>query len=275
MSMTEFIQYKIASGLSQATIDSYCYALRDFVSQGKPAMQYFADLRKRGFSATTIRDKYAVISCYFRWCEKKGYPVQELPKKPALPKQQARCFTEKEISTIIRYLAGKQDFCGIRDYAVICTLLGTGIRKSELLSISGIDGDYLTVNGKTGVRTVPIAAALRNILKKYVIMRNERANTDKLFITKSGGALSKDGLRAIFTRLSRETGIAGKRFSPHSFRHSFATGFLRNGGDLGSLQRILGHSNISTTAIYLHYDLDSIKNINEKVNPLKNFKIYF
>ena len=118
---------------------------------------------------------------------------------------------------------------------------------------------------------MPISDALKTILKRYIAERDKIAICPYLIINRDGGKLTKNGLRAIFTRLSKNTGIAGKRFSAHTWRHTFATQMLQAGCDIVTLQQILGHSDISTTAIYLHWNNTTNYEINNKVNPLNKF----
>ena len=284
--MKKFITHKIAEGLATATIDSYCYALRDFwqyISRNKIKLvdsyvveNYFLYLRGKHYTQATLRDKYSVLHAFFNYCVMNHY-MQENPLKIKKPKviEKARCFTDEEISAIMASFADRHSFCSVRDYAVICILLSTGIRRSELLNIKGIQGNSFVVTAKGKQRFVPISSSLKAVLKEYIPIRNEIACCPFLIVGRHGRQLTKDGLRAIFTRLSAKTGIGGKRFSPHSFRHYFATASLRNGIDLASLQRILGHSNIQTTAIYLNWTDETTASANEKTNPLNAFKIFF
>ena len=279
-----FITQKIADGLSKNTIDSYCFALKDYyqwlqrnkITTVKPddVRDYFVYLRSKKYSIATLRDKYAVINAFYNYCVKFGY-LTENPvkiKKPKLPKQQARVFTENEIYIILKHFNNIDTFIKLRDYTIISILLGTGIRRSELLDITDVNGDYIVVYGKGNKqRLVPISDALKTILKRYIAERDKIAICPYLIINRDGGKLTKNGLRAIFTRLSKNTGIAGKRFSAHTWRHTFATQMLQAGCDIVTLQQILGHSDISTTAIYLHWNNTTNYEINNKINPLNKF----
>lgn len=288
----QFIQFKTASGLSRATIDSYTFALRDYMhfisaikeyakdyANDSAVVDYFASIAKKGYAQATLRDKYIAIKCYYQWAhDTYGLQMPIMPKKPPLPKNKARCFTDEEISTILNYLNKRksESFTGLRDYTIVCMLLGTGIRRAELLGITHINKYYITVCGKgKKIRQVPIAAALRSVLNTYVIERNKIAVCDKLIVTQDGRPMTVNGLRAVFTRLSKNTCIGGRRFSAHTFRHTYATSFLKNNGDLASLQQILGHADIATTSVYLHWNDETAKMANEKANPLNNFKIFF
>lgn len=284
----QFILHKQAEGLSNATITSYCYALKDFFQwltvnkicniSENDIDDYFVFLRGKSYAATTLRDKYAVLHAYFNYCVQHGYLLKSPIKmrKPPLPKQRARCFTEEEIFKIIHYFDNIESFIKLRDYTIICILYSTGIRRNELLNITTMHSNFFVINGKGNKqRYVPLSLSLKQVLDKYIKERNKIAVCPFLIVTKDGTKLTTNGLRAIFTRLSNATGIGGKRFSAHTFRHSFATQFLKNGGDIVTLQKILGHSDIATTSIYLHWNDEAMAELNEKFNPLNNFKKFF
>lgn len=282
-----FIKFKTANGLSEATISSYCYALKDYwqwliknkieAIDDKTIEDYFIYLRKKKYSTDTLRDKYAVLHAYYQYAVDTGY-YKESPvkiKKPKKDNKVVRCFTEDEICKILKYFSVCEDFIKLRDYAVVIMLLSTGLRRSELLSISDVSDNQVVVVGKGNKqRIVPLSAALKTILKRYIIERNKIAICPNLIISRAGTPLTKNGLRAIFTRLAIKTGIGGKRFSPHTFRHTYATMSISNGMPLHILQALLGHSDISTTAIYLHLADKTAQEINNKTNPLNNFKIF-
>ena len=277
-----FIQHCVAVGLAQTTIDSYCYALKDYwqylmrnkveVVTDAVIENYFIYLRGKKYSPTTIRDKYSVLHAYYEYCVKQGYytksPVQI--KKPKA-NQQIRVFTDDEILKMMQYFKNRETFTQIRDYTIICILLSTGIRRSELLGITNISDNAFIVVGKGNKqRVVPISNTLKTVLKEYLPIRNKIACCPNLIITKTGTPLTKNGLRAVFTRLSNACGIDGRRFC-HSFRHYYATKSLASGMDLQTLSHILGHSNISTTALYLHYSDVTAQKINDRTNPLNIF----
>lgn len=283
----DFMLKKQADGLADSTLESYRYALKDWYQwvcrnnvenvTEDDVGAYFIFLRGKQYSQATLRDKYAVLHAFFNFLVQKNY-ITENPvkiRKPAVHGR-VRCFTKEEIQKILQYYTVIDTFTKLRDYTIVAILLATGIRRAELLSITEMDRNYITVTGKGNkTRYVPISRGLRKVLDAYISERNKLAVCPFLIVTKTGKALTKNGLRAVFTRLSANTGIKGKRFSPHTFRHTYATLFLRNGGDLASLQKILGHTEISTTALYLHWDDDTARAVNERVNPFDNTRKIF
>lgn len=282
--LTRFMQAKRASNLSQNTLKGYEYHLRQYYrymcAHGiatvteRDLIDYFAYLGGQGYSPVTLKDKYVAIASYMRSTGRIG--LMDKIKKPR-PRGQARCFTLAEVNTILSCFKRADSFTELRDYAIVCTFLGTGIRKSELLQLSDFNGinDFITVKGKGGkVRSVPVSPALKRILMAYCKRKNGLFPlSSRMFLNRYGEPLTNGGLRAIFTRLKRKTGIPGNRFSPHTMRHFYATNFLRNGGSLVSLQKILGHSELATTAIYLNWNDNLLKTENDRFCPLDNIII--
>lgn len=285
--MNKFIQNRTAIGLSSNTIDSYCYCLRDFYSylcknkvesvDSSIIEAYFIYLRGK-YSQYTIKDKFAILHAYYNYLVAEGY-IAESPlkmRKPKIPKELSRCFSDEEMYKIMQYFSDIDSFVKLRDYTCICVLLSTGLRRNEMLNLDmkSIYGNNFIVQGKGNKqRFVPISKALEKVLKKYIPERNKIAYTEKLIITREGKNLTAGGLRTIFKKISTAVGIGGKRFSSHTFRHYFATKSIQQGMDIASLQRILGHSNISTTGIYLNLADNMIEEINNRTNPLNFYKI--
>lgn len=172
-------------------------------------------------------------------------------------------------------------FIGRRNYTILSLLLATGLRRSEYISLKMYDvdlsNDFIRVIGKGDKeRIVPIGKALSLILRKYVKARKEYlkgySDTPYFIISKYRKGLSKDGSNSIFSTLRKELKLTGKRFSAHTWRHTFAKAFLLNGGDVFTLQELLGHEDVETTKVYV--DLaDNDKAVqNNKYNPLDNTK---
>lgn len=158
---------------------------------------------------------------------------------------------------------------GVRNYCLLELLYGTGIRVSELCNIKLHDIDFynnnILITGKGNKqRYVPIHESLREILITYLnFARNELLKdsdeiVDNLFVNHRGGPLTSRGVRDILKNLVNESGLNVK-ISPHVLRHSFATHMLDYGADLRSVQKLLGHENLSTTQIYTHVSKEKLK----------------
>lgn len=143
-----------------------------------------------------------------------------------------------------------------RDKATVKVFLETAIRPDEVVGTRGhpfrfcdIYDEHIEVSGKTGERFVPITPELKDLLKS---LRNGRSADSAIFVDDRGHQLTSWGLRKVVKRAFRAAGINTVRATPYTLRHSFAGEFLGNGGDLATLQKILGHAKIETTMIYTH-----------------------
>lgn len=167
---------------------------------------------------------------------------------------------------------------GVRDRAILETLFSTGLRVSELVALNKDDvnlqsGEF-TVIGKGGkARTVFLSPSATDWLKRYLATRNDAFNP--LFVRYSGKKMDEgdfDGeslrltprsIQRLVKKYARRAGISVDA-TPHTLRHTFATGLLREGADLRSVQEMLGHSNVSTTQIYTHVTNKQLKDTHKK-----------
>ena len=284
-----------AENLSINTIKTYSYlfhrAFRYFNGHGKERIEeikaddirkYLISLQDAGYSQHSICDVYRSLSCFFRWLHMENYidenPMQRV-KKPKLPREYARTFSAGEVRMMLDYW-DKDTFCGYRNFFVLNMFLATGIRKAELLQLSLDDIDFdarvLTIHGKGDKqRFVPMSKMLTRLLRNYLMKRKTFLNEVKqasnaLFVNRYGRRLGQSGLEEVFARMKKELKIDKRRLSPHTFRHTFAKSFLSNGGNLFSLQDILGHEDIATTRIYVKFEMEENRQQIDKYCPLDN-----
>jgi site-specific recombinase XerD len=145
--------------------------------------------------------------------------------------------------------------------AILLGLVLTGVRRQELIGLDVNDLDpeltCLTVRGKgSKERLVPVPAVLREAVQVYLATRAQK-DCPALFVNRDGQRVSRRTLQRMMKRWLRDAGLAGRGYTLHSLRHSFATLLVRNQTDLRTVQELLGHSDISSTARYLHADLTS------------------
>lgn len=170
---------------------------------------------------------------------------------------------------------------GFRDWVMILALLDTGLRANELVSLSldniNLDDGIVKVYGKGAKeRIVPIGARVQRATWKYLQRyRSQPANPlcTSLFLTRNGEPITVNRLETIIENYGRKAGIEGTRCSPHTFRHTFAISYLRNGGDVFSLQRILGHSSLETVRIYINLAEADVKACHRKFSPADNLEL--
>ena len=295
--VNRFYRRCVAMNVSENTLTNYHYqfkALADYFSTknivrienvtSDDVRGYLAYMRMKGYAPDTIKDRYVGLSAFFNFLFKDGLltsnPVAAV-KSPKLPNIPARTFTATEIQKIITFF-NEDSFIFLRNKLIIYILFGTGIRKTELLEITvfslHLDERFMTIIGKGNkLRKVPLSPQLITLLRKYLAKRAEvllanAIETSILIIGKYGKPLTDGGLQEVFRKLKAGTGIGGRRFSPHTFRHTFAKNFLLNGGNLFALQEILGHEDISTTRIYIEYSQQEMSEQMRNFSPLENSK---
>ena len=206
--------------------------------------------------------------------------VMKRVEKPKAGKRLIQSFSSSEVHTMLNAY-DVDSFIGRRNYTILCILLGTGLRRSELLSLNtadvNIQDDFIRVIGKGDKeRLVPISKSLSRTLRLYIKARAEylqtRVDTEAFIISKYGRRLSKDSSNSIFRQLRKDFKLKGKRFSAHTWRHTFAKAFLLNGGDVFTLQELLGHEDVETTKIYVTLTDTEKAQQNARYNPLDNRK---
>lgn len=284
-----------AKNLSIQTLHNYEYCLKTFfdfcdkrniVSVNQINQFIIIDFMNSingKYSSITVKDKFIVLKAFFNCLTDIGIidcnPMERM-SRPKVTKKIIYSFSKNDIKDIMSSF-DKTDFIGYRNYTIMNVLFGTGIRKSELVNIQLNDFDWgdnsLKIYGKgSKERIIPIGYNLQRIILSYNRKRKEYLaehkydNSIKLFINRYGRPLSKGGVSAIFMTLKNSKKSWSTRVSAHTFRHTFAKMFLLNGGDLFSLQRILGHEDISITRLYVDLNISELKIQNEKYNPLDN-----
>ena len=187
----------------------------------------------------------------------------EFIDRPKLAKHLPYTLTVKEIDKLLDIaLVTVFDY---RDIAMLELMYGTGLRVSELVSLTVYDVDFynafLRIKGKgSKERIVPINNASLKYLKLYLDRRClllKKKTSDELFLNARGEGISRQGFFKNLKKILAKKGMP-TNISPHSLRHSFATHLIENGADLRSVQTMLGHSDITTTKIYTHISNEKV-----------------
>lgn len=278
-----YINDGILIGKSNATLRGYKGTLELFIKHLKMAFTglilsdlsrkeldsfFIEGIKLKNWSSYTRWTRYRDLNAFFNWCLKKEYikesPMTDYPK-PKLPQQLPKSLNEKEAILLLKIVSStpyRYHFLKLRNKAVIATLLFTGLRRSELLSLKYNDVDltngFITVEHGKGNkrREIPIQEEiLKPILFDYREYRDKLFSTSEWFFTgilksrsKNDGQLSGSTFNELFWMLSKKL---GKRVYAHMLRHTFATILLDKTGDIYTLKELLGHSDIKTTTIYL------------------------
>ena len=262
--------------LSDQTIKNYdrqLHKFRSFVRENfqviqfedlKPihVKQYVSSLQDRGCKPAYINDLLKAVKCLCSYAQREGYSDEVLTKKiknVKQPKVLIHTFSSKEILRMIKYYNGN-DYISMRNKMIFMVLFDTGIRVSELINmkLDQIQDAYFVIYGKgRKERVVPKNPAVGKFLYKYLNAREKffmarNCEEDYVFLSKNGKRLNDQAISKFMKEAADAVGVSPKvRVSPHTCRHTFAHQQLKNGLDLYSLSRLLGHESVSITQRYL------------------------
>lgn len=254
------------------------------IEQMTPQMlrQYFIDTSKT-MAGITQQGYYRRLNTFFNFLVSENvlsYNPLTKVDKPKAGKRLIQSFDSAEVYKML-HCFDTATFAGCRNYTLLSLLLSTGLRRSEYLALNMQDvdlvNDFIRVIGKGDKeRIVPISKALHIILRRYIKAREEHlqrlGDTPAFFVTRYGSRMKRETSNTIFRNMRKELKLTGKRFSAHTWRHTFAKAFLLNGGDVFTLQELLGHADVETTKIYVNLTDNEKRIQNGKYNPLDNSK---
>ena len=230
-------------------------------------LEYFSFLAKRRLTGVARARKLAAIREYFRFLEGVGVIAKSPTVGIETPKREkhTRAYLRPDEYTKMLSLAGASP----RDYAILQTFLQTGIRVSELASLTIDDVDFLkpaiTVHGKGEVeREIALEKRGMQALKNYLAVRGDSLS-ERLFLNYQGEPISERGIRKLVVKYRKAAGIS-KKASCHTLRHTFATYKAEKGVSPFQLQQWLGHANLNTTQIYVHLGKQNAKKIMEQTS---------
>ena len=225
----------------------------------------------------TVHTYHGHLRTLFRWIVAEGdlpaSPMERIPV-PTSRADQIQPFTSEHVNALLH--AAKQSRHARRDEAILLFLLDTGIRASELCSLKVKDvdtsGRRCTVLGKGNKhRTINFQKTTAKALWQY-LKEDVREPDDPLFASESGDSLTRSGLLQLIGRLGQTAKIAAARCSPHTFRHTCAVEFLRAGGNVFSLQQMLGHTSLHMTNRYVALAQADIENQHRQFSPVERLK---
>ena len=237
---------------------------------------YIEYLEELGKKPSTISRCIASIRSFYQYVLKKG-KIKNDPtlhiQSPKIEKRVPCVLTSKEVELLLEQ-PKNVDLKGIRDKAMLEFAYATGMRVTEIISLDIDDVDFKNacVNCRKAnkQRTIPLGQMSLKALKDYVdnardiLLKDE--NEKALFVNVNGKRLTRQGFWKIIKYYKEQAHIT-KDITPHVLRHSFATHLLQNGADLKSIQLMLGHSDISSTQVYMQFQDEGIKNIYQKAHP--------
>ena len=237
---------------------------------------YIKELQEEGKKASSISRCIASIRSFYQFVLKrkkiKVDPTANI-QSPKIEKRVPSVLTSKEVELLLDQ-PKDVDLKGTRDKAMLEFAYATGMRVTEIISLNiddvNLEEGYVTCKTGNKQRTIPLGTMSLNALKEYVddardvLIKND--DEKALFVNVNGGRLTRQGFWKIIKYYKEQAHIT-KDITPHVLRHSFATHLLQNGADLKSIQTMLGHSDISSTQVYMQFQDDGLKDIYQKAHP--------
>ncbi len=277
-----FVRYlEIEKNYSGHTVLNYRLDLDDFIKFLKDVpiekvdylllRKYLAVLKEKKLGSRSMARHLSALRSFFKFLTREGFlktnPILSV-SSPKLDKHLPQFLTEEEVSRLIEASLPDNEM-GLRDRAILETFYSTGMRISELVSLSQEDLDFIggvvKLKGKgKKERIAPIGDKAIFSLREYLEKRKKQASA--VFLNKRGARITDRGVRNIVGKYLRLSGMK-QGVSPHTLRHSFATHLLNRGADLRTVQELLGHANLSTTQIYTHLTTEKLKNVYDKAQP--------
>lgn len=284
--MEEYLAYiQNVRKLSEATVTSYRKDLTvwfDYLAEWDiseesidkhVARSFIGNLSREGMASSSINRRISALKGYYDYLiKRKATPYNPFAgiKSMKLNRTLPVHLTDREISSLIDMT--EEDFAGTRDRLLFELLYSTGCRVSEICNMkcSDLQGANPIVRGKGGKdRWVFVGREARKALAGYLPLRNERVSDRKietLILDAAGNPITARGIYYIIEKYTLKAGFP-KKVTPHTFRHSFATGMVNEGADIRIVQELLGHASISTTQIYTHTGIERLKQVYRKSHP--------
>ena len=243
----------------------------------------FARTQWKGLSKHTVNCYLRSIRAFWSWLIREGIvdasPFERV-KVPGVPRKVVPTFSEAQLQALLAAIRTSTPE-GFRDYTIILTLTDTALRISELTGLTmddlWLDEGVLKVMGKGGKeRLIPIGKQVQRLLWRYINQFRPTPvspRSDFVFLTKDGRPLPRNRIQKRMAVYGERADLKGIRCSPHTLRHTAAVKFLRNGGDVFSLQRLLGHSSLEMTRHYCQLADIDVKRAHTTASPVDNLSL--
>ncbi len=242
----------------------------------KKIKEYLQYLQEIGKKSSTVSRSLASIRSFYQFLVRTKIISQdptESIQSPKIEKRIPSILTSKEIELLLDQ-PKDVDLKGTRDKAMLEFAYATGMRVTEIISLNiedvNLEEGYVLCKFGSKQRNIPLGSLSLKALKEYIeesrpyLIRDESVNA--LFVNINGKRLTRQGFWKIVKYYKEQAHIT-KEITPHVLRHSFATHLLQNGADLKAIQTMLGHSDISSTQVYMQFQDEGIKNVYRKAHP--------
>ncbi len=286
----DFLEYlSVEKGLADNSIESYRRDLSKYISylKGKKVssfsevtrnhiVQFMMTLKKNTLTAKTIARNLVAIKIFHRYLLREQHIIEDITSvldSPRVWRNLPYFLTIPEVEKILMQ-PNTRTRMGVRDRAILELFYATGMRVSELASLTthsiNIDGGFLRCVGKgSKERIIPLGKCARDFIVRYlhrVRPSYMKKGSEALFLTQRSTRFTRQALWKMIKKYTRLAKIR-KKISPHTFRHSFATHLLERGADLRVVQELLGHADITTTQMYTHITKERLRSVYTQFHP--------
>lgn len=296
--MENYLSFCIEKNLTDKTRESYIFylnLLKTYLVSKRHSLLvdeiteedmkgFFQHLRDKGNTQSSINSKIETLRPFFTYLVSNGIIAESPMKrivKGKVDKKTIIPFNENDMNLLIKQ-PDKSTPAGYRDYCIMLMLYSTGMRIGECLNLKISDVSFkeeriiITETKNRQPRIVGLAKRLKPELKKYMelcLPDDRNSAHDYLFQNQDGGQLKDRTIQDRIQKYGKQAGIKEKRVSPHTFRHTFAISYLKNGGSTASLREQLGHLTITVVEKYLYWATEDKIGEHKKYNPLDNMAI--
>lgn len=286
-----FLNYiLVEKGLSANTIESYGADLAKYLDFLKNSgvdqlgeqdtshiLRHLIELRKEGLNARSRARHLVSLRGFYKFLVRERIIAGDPAAAVDLPKLGLKLPDVMSVEDIEKILKVPDPTTprGLRDAAMLELLYAAGLRVSELVGLRvreiNLEAGFARVFGKgSKERIIPIGNFAREKVSEYLKYGRpyllKTVQSEYLFTARAGKPMTRQGFWKLLKKYAAKSGV-GKKITPHSFRHSFASHLLEAGADLRSVQLMLGHEDISTTQIYTHVAREQLKKLHEKYHP--------
>ena len=237
---------------------------------------YLTYLKQIGKKPSTISRNLASIRSFYQFSIRnkkiKNDPTEDV-QSPKIEKRVPSVLTAQEVELLLEQ-PKDVDLKGTRDKAMLEFAYATGMRVTEIINLNiedvNLEGEYVICRVGSKQRNIPLGSLSLKALREYIeearpiLIKSEKEKA--LFVNVNGQRLTRQGFWKIVKYYKEQAHIT-KDITPHVLRHSFATHLLQNGADLKAIQTMLGHSDISSTQVYMQFQDPALRNVYKKAHP--------
>ena len=237
---------------------------------------YIVNLMKNGMTAKSVNRKISSLRSFYKYLVKKEFvdtnPMLKIVA-PKIPKRLPDYVSKSDVSVLFDTLPYGDEYVEARNFIVILLLYNTGMRKSELISLTQHSIDFaqkrLTVIGKGNKeRIIPVSDDLLSKVDRYIKIRNQTFESAavNLLLTEKGKVMYPKLVYNIVNKVLVQIASNTKK-SPHILRHTFATHMANNGAELNAIKELLGHASLAATQVYTHNSIQKLKDVYQRSHP--------